>query len=68
MDSSTAKELQVRLERFHEVARILTGNPVATAREGVIWLESLARDLKVENKSYAFILTRLDSKTYGHYD
>jgi alcohol dehydrogenase class IV len=36
-----------RLERFSEVARIVTGIPDATAGQGALWLECLVKDLKV---------------------
>ena len=35
------------LERFNEVARILTGNQDATAIDGALWLEALCNDLNV---------------------
>jgi alcohol dehydrogenase class IV len=36
-----------RLERFVTLARVLTGNPSATAAEGVEWVERLREDLAV---------------------
>ncbi len=33
--------------RYEEVARLLTGNPAASAEEGVAWVARLARDLDV---------------------
>ncbi len=33
--------------RYEEVARLLTGNPAASAEEGVAWVARLARDLEV---------------------
>jgi len=33
--------------RYEEVARLLTGNPAASAEEGVAWVARLAQDLKV---------------------
>lgn len=35
------------LERFAEVARLLTGNPDASAEDGVAWIKELARDLAI---------------------
>jgi alcohol dehydrogenase class IV len=35
------------LLRYDEVAHILTGNPAATAQDGVAWVQSLCRDLNV---------------------
>jgi alcohol dehydrogenase class IV len=36
-----------RLPRFTEVARLLTGQPTATAEEGVRWAENLVRELEI---------------------
>ena len=41
----------VRLERFSDVAKIVTGNSNATAIQGALWLESLVRDLNVPSIS-----------------
>ena len=46
-DEEKHKFMSRQLERFHEVARILTGNSQATAEDGALWLETLVRDLKV---------------------
>lgn len=35
------------LERYAEVARLLTGRPDASAADGVDWVEALCRDLKI---------------------
>jgi alcohol dehydrogenase class IV len=35
------------LARYDEVARLLTGDPAAGADESVVWLENLARDLRI---------------------
>lgn len=35
------------LQRYHEVAQILTGNPQAAAQDGVAWVQDLCRDLDV---------------------
>lgn len=35
------------LARYEEVAQILTGNPAATAEQGVIWVNDLVRALRV---------------------
>ncbi len=35
------------LERFREVARILTGNPAASAEDGIAWLYELRDELKI---------------------
>ena len=35
------------LTRYHEVARLLTGNPKASAHDSVAWIESLVRDLGI---------------------
>jgi len=39
--------MDAKLERFNEVARIVTGNSNATAMDGADWLEALVRDLNV---------------------
>jgi alcohol dehydrogenase class IV len=39
------------LLRYDEVARILTGNPNATAPDGVAWVQSLCHDLNVPSLS-----------------
>jgi alcohol dehydrogenase class IV len=36
------------LERFAEVARILTGSPSATPEDGVVWVSNLTRTFQVE--------------------
>jgi alcohol dehydrogenase class IV len=36
-----------RLARYHEVARLLTGNPHATADEGVTWIAELVSRLEI---------------------
>jgi alcohol dehydrogenase class IV len=36
-----------KLDRFNEVARLLTGNPHAVAKDGVRWLDELSRQLEV---------------------
>lgn len=41
----------MRLDRFVEVARIVTGMPDASAAEGVLWVEALVRDLRVPSIS-----------------
>ena len=35
------------LDRFDEVARILTGNRNATAIDGALWLEAICNDLNI---------------------
>lgn len=35
------------LERFHEMARIFTGNPGANAQDAVSWIQNLCAELKV---------------------
>lgn len=35
------------IDRYSEVARILTGNPDAAAEDGAAWIEALARDLEI---------------------
>jgi alcohol dehydrogenase class IV len=35
------------LARYNEIAAILTGDPNAEAGDGVVWIESLARDLNI---------------------
>lgn len=35
------------LSRYHEAARLLTGNPKATAADGVAWVQDLCYDLRV---------------------
>ena len=37
-----------RLERFNEVARIVTGVPDATAQQGALFLETLVSSAKME--------------------
>jgi alcohol dehydrogenase class IV len=44
------------LRRFDEIARILTGRPDATARDGVAWIQELCAHLKVPGLS-AFGMT-----------
>ena len=36
-----------KLERYHEVARLLTGKPHATAPDGVAWVAALCRKLEI---------------------
>jgi alcohol dehydrogenase class IV len=47
------------LRRYEEVAQILTGNPEATAMEGVAWVENLCTDLQIPGLS-AYGLSRTD--------
>ena len=42
---------KMRLQRFVEVSRIITGIPNATVSQGVTWLEVLVRDLDVPRLS-----------------
>lgn len=35
------------LERFEEIARLLTGNPRAAASQGIAWVQDLCQDLQV---------------------
>jgi alcohol dehydrogenase class IV len=35
------------LERYTEIARLLTGNPGAAAEDGAVWVETLMRDLSI---------------------
>jgi alcohol dehydrogenase class IV len=35
------------LQRYHEIARILTGDPHATAQDGIAWIEDLCTDLRI---------------------
>lgn len=37
----------MRLARFEEVSRLITGNPCATTEEGVSWLHALMRDISI---------------------
>jgi alcohol dehydrogenase class IV len=39
-------------ERFASVARLLTGNPAATADDGIAWLDDLRRDLAIPRLSH----------------
>ncbi|MBE2220346.1 MAG: iron-containing alcohol dehydrogenase [Anaerolineae bacterium] len=39
------------LQRYTEIARILTGNPAATAQDGVYWIQSLCADLHIPGLS-----------------
>jgi alcohol dehydrogenase class IV len=39
------------LQRYSEVARILTGNPSASATDGVLWVERLCADLRIPSLS-----------------
>jgi alcohol dehydrogenase class IV len=39
------------LQRYAEIARILTGNPAATAQDGVHWIQSLCADLQIPGLS-----------------
>ena len=36
-----------KLERFQEVARLLTGHGQATAQDGITWLQATARELRI---------------------
>ena len=36
-----------KLTRYHEIARLLTGKPHATALDGVAWIEDLCRELEI---------------------
>jgi alcohol dehydrogenase class IV len=36
-----------KLTRYHEIARLLTGRPHATARDGVAWMADLCRQLEI---------------------
>lgn len=45
------------LQRYDEVARILTGNPAATAAEGVSWVSALCADLETPRLA-AYGITR----------
>jgi hypothetical protein len=37
----------VRLARFQEAARMLTGCPTATITDGAVWLHALKRDIGI---------------------
>ena len=50
----------VRLERFVEVSRIVTGNSKATVSEGIAWLNALVRDVGVPTLSNICIGLTLD--------
>ena len=39
------------LARYTEAARIMTGNPAATAEDGLAWIEGLAAALKIPGLS-----------------
>ena len=41
----------IALQRYEEVARLLTGRPQATADDGVKWVEELVRDLQIPRLS-----------------
>lgn len=41
----------VRLERYVDVAKMVTGNSNATLKEGVLWVEALVSDLNVPSVS-----------------
>ena len=48
MPGSTEEvQATLRIERFHEVARIITGNSDATAIQGALWIDSLVKDLEI---------------------
>ncbi|MFW6310585.1 MAG: hypothetical protein ACOC1D_05715, partial [Prolixibacteraceae bacterium] len=36
-----------RLKKYHELARILTGNPGATAQDGINWVNNLIQKLDI---------------------
>ncbi len=40
-------KLQTTLEKYHEVAAILTGNPKAHAKDGIRWVKQMTEDLKI---------------------
>ena len=42
---------QVRLARFQEASRMITGNPSATIAEGTAWLHALMRDINIPTLS-----------------
>lgn len=47
------------LSRYDEVAQILTGNPDATAMDGVVWVQTLCQELQVASLG-AFGLTKAE--------
>jgi alcohol dehydrogenase class IV len=49
----------VALQRYEEVAQILTGDPEATVIEGATWLEALCQDLQIPGLG-AYGLTEAD--------
>ncbi|MBC8171439.1 MAG: iron-containing alcohol dehydrogenase, partial [Anaerolineae bacterium] len=52
------------LRRYTEVARILTGNPSATAEAGAAWVADLVRELKIPAmKSYGVTAADLPTVT-----
>ena len=49
------------LERYAEIARLLTGNPGAAAEDGAAWVETLTRDLDIPGLSaYGIVSSALD--------
>mmetsp|Transcript_12555 Transcript_12555/g.12180 ORF Transcript_12555/g.12180 Transcript_12555/m.12180 type:complete len:94 (-) Transcript_12555:431-712(-) len=54
------QEAGMRLARFREVARIVTGLENATIAQGVCWLEILAKDLNVPSLSSICSIQRSD--------
>ena len=44
-------EAAVRLERYMDVAKMVTGNSHATVKDGVEWVEALVSDLRVPSVS-----------------
>ncbi len=40
-----------KLQRYKEIAEILTGNPKATIEDGVLWLKELIKELKIPGLS-----------------
>lgn len=54
------------VSRFDEAARLLTGNPSASAEDGVAWIEALCRELKatplssfgVDSKSFPDLISK----------
>ena len=48
------------IRRFDEVARIVTGSSVATARDGVVWARDLVAELKISSLG-AYGITKNDS-------
>ena len=61
-DEEKKNMLEKQLGRFHEVARICTGDSRATAEEGALWLEALVKDLKVPG------VCALVGETSGRFD